>query len=172
MRRVSGIDDVRLKQTLLTQHDVIARDQGLSCGMTDAVLRYRIRPGGPWQKVLPGVYLALTGAVTANQREMAALLHAGPRSVITGSVAARRNGVRTPASNLVDVLVPAEVRRQSSAFVRVQRTTRMPSQICTTGEVRFAGTARAVADTARALTAFRDVRAVVADAVQKRLCSI
>jgi hypothetical protein len=172
MRRVSGIDHVRLERALLTQHNVIARHQVIACGMTDAVLRYRIRPGGPWQKIIPGVYLAVTGTVTANQREMAALLHAGPRSVITGSVAVRRNGIRPPASNVVDVLVPADLRCQSLAFVRVQRTTRMPSQIRATGEIRFAGPARAVADTARALTAFRDVRAVVADAVQKRLCSI
>lgn len=173
MRRESGIDHVLLEHTLLSQHDVIARHQAIACGMTDAVLRYRFRSGGPWQKILPGVYLAVTGAVTADQREMAALLHAGPHSVITGSVAVRRNGIRPPpASNVVDVLVPTEVRCQSSGFVGVQRTTRMPSQIRTTGEVRFAGAARAVADTARALTAFRDVRAVVADAVQKRRCSI
>ena len=172
MRQLSGIDHVRLEHVLLTQHNVIARHQAVTCGLTETVLRYRIRPGGPWQKILPGVYLAVTGAVTADQREMAALLHAGPHSVITGATAVRRNGIRPPGSNVVDVLVPVEVRCQSFAFVRVQRTSRMPSQIRTTGEIRFAGPERAVADAARALTALRDVRAVVSDAVQKRLCSI
>jgi hypothetical protein len=172
MRHLSGIDHAWLERTLLTQQNVIARQQAIACGMTETVLRYRIRPGGPWQKIIPGVYLAVTGTVTADQREMAALLHAGPRSVITGSVAVRRCGIRPPASNVVDVLVPVDVRCQSFTFVRVQRTTRMPPQIRRTGEIRFAGPTRAVADTARALTAFRDVRAVVADALQKRLCSI
>lgn len=172
MRHLSGIDHARLERTLLIQHNVIARQQALACGMTETVIRYRIRPGGPWQKIIPGVYLAVTGAVMTDQREMTALLHAGPRSVITGTVAVRRCGIRPPASNAVDVLVPVDVRCQSFTFVRVQRTTRMPPQIRRTGEIRFAGPARAVADTARALTTFRDVRAVVADAIQKRLCSI
>ncbi len=140
--------------------------------MTETVLQYRIRSGGPWQKIIPGVYLAVTGKVTTDQREMAALLHAGPRSVITGSVAVRRCGIRPPASNYVDVLVPAESRCQSVAFVRIQRTRRMPSRTSTTGQIRFAGAARAVADASRSLTTIRDVRAVVSDAVQKGRCTI
>jgi hypothetical protein len=48
----------------------------------------------------------------------------------------------------------------------------MPAQISTTGQIRFTGTVRAVADTARALTALRDVRGVVSEAVQRGLCTI
>jgi hypothetical protein len=107
-----------------------------------------------------------------DQREMAALLHAGPRSVLTGAVAVRRNGIRGPGSNVVEVLVPAEVRCQSAGFVRIQRTTRMPSQVCATGEIRFTMPGRAVADAARTLTSLRDVRAMICDAVQRRRCSI
>jgi len=172
MARTSGTDNEMLERILTRQHHVIGRNQAMACGLTRSALRHRLRPGGPWQKLIPGVYLAVTGAVTTDQREMAALLHAGPRSVITGTVAVRRNGIRAPASNAVDVLVPAGVRCQSSGFVRVYRTTRMPSQICTTGEIRFTAAARAVADAARALTVLRDVRAVVSDAVQKGLCQI
>ena len=140
--------------------------------MTASGLKSRIRVGGPWQKIIPGVYLAITGVVTADHREMAALLHAGPRSVITGAVAVRRNGIRPPASNYVDVLVPAESRCQSVAFIRIQRTKRMPVRTSTTGQIRFAGAARAVADASRSLTTIRDVRAVVSDAVQKGRCTI
>jgi hypothetical protein len=172
MRRATGIDLKRLEQTLLRQHNVVSRGQALECGMTDAILKHRLRAGGPWQKLLPGIYLAVTGAVTNDQREMAALLHAGPLSVITGAVAARRNGIRPPASNAVDVIVPVDVRCQGIGFVRVQRTKRMPSQISTTGPIRFVGAARAVADAARTLTALRDVRALVSDAVQKGLCPV
>ena len=103
---------------------------------------------------------------------MAALLHAGPRSILTGSAAVRRYGLRPPSSTTIDVLVPLEVRRQSSSFVRVQRSARMPSQIRTTGQIRFAAPGRAVADAVRGLTKLRDVRAVVSEAVQKRVCSI
>ena len=46
--------------------------------MTDKALRYRIRRGGPWQRLLPGVYLAVAGTPTIDQRDMAGLLYAGP----------------------------------------------------------------------------------------------
>ena len=132
MPRASGVDRELLEHTLRAQYGVIARHQARACGLTEAALKYRLRPGGPWQKIIPGVYLA-AGAITAEQREMAALLHAGPRSVLTGSAAVRRYGLRPPSSTTVDVLVPVEVRRQSTSFVRVQRSARMPSQIRTMG---------------------------------------
>lgn len=172
MPRASAIDRELLRHTLGAQYGVIARGQAMACGLTDAALEYRLRPGGPWQKIVPGVYLAVTGTITANQREMTALLHAGPRSVITGASAVRRYGIRPLSSATVDVLVPLEVRRQSTSFIRVRRSARMPSRIRATGQIRFAAPGRAVADAARALTALRDVRALVADAVQQRVCSI
>jgi hypothetical protein len=131
-----------------------------------------MRTDGPWQKLLPGVYLALNGAITPDHREMAALLRAGPRSVITGAAALRRHGIRSPGSNFIEVLIPAEARCQSVAFVRIQRTSRMPLHMDKTGEIRFADTARAVADASRSLTTGRDVRAVVSEAIQKGRCSI
>lgn len=140
--------------------------------MNDRMLQYRIRAGGPWQKLLPGVYLTVTGAVSAKQREMAALLHAGPRSMITGVAAARRHQISVLTSDTVDVLVPANLGPQSTSFVRVWRTWRMPAEVCTDGEIRFAMPARAVADAARSLTSARDVRALVARAVQQQRCSI
>ena len=172
MRGENGVKNTQLEPELRAQHNVIARSQALASGMTDSMIRYRIRSGGPWQKLVPGVYVTVTGAVSAEHREMAALLHAGPRSVITGSAAARRHGVRAPGSATVDVIVPMEVRCQSTGFVRVRRTTRMPAEVCATGRIRFTGAARAAADAARAMTAFRDVRAVISETVQKRLCSI
>jgi hypothetical protein len=172
MRRERGLDRYLLEDILQRQHNVIARSQAVTCGMTASGLKSRIRVGGPWQRLVPGVYLGITGTVTADHREMAALLHAGPCSVITGAAAVRRNGIRPPASNYVDVLVPAECRCQSVAFIRIQRTKRMPVRTSTTGQIRFAGAARAVADASRSLTTTRDVRAVVSDAVQKGRCTI
>jgi hypothetical protein len=46
---------------------------------------------GRWQKILPGIYLAATGTVTIEQRQMAALLYAGPGAVLTGAAAVRRH---------------------------------------------------------------------------------
>jgi len=51
-------------------------------------------------------------------------------------------------------------------------TARMPRCICYAGLVQYTLPERAVADAARALSSFREVRALVADAVQQRRCRI
>jgi very-short-patch-repair endonuclease len=172
MSRQAHFDQRRLTDVLRRQHFVIGRDQALACGLTEMALAHRIRAGGPWQRLLPGVYLAWPGTASAEQREMAALLHAGPRSVLTGMAAVRRHGLRVPAPNEISVLVPVGVRRQSVGFVRVQRSTRMPLEVCVDGEVRYVLAARGVADAARSLTSGREVGALVAQAIQQQRCSI
>jgi hypothetical protein len=161
-----------LADILRRQHHVIGRDQALACGLSRAAVDYRIRIGGPWRRLLPGVYLAQTGAVSEDQREMAALLHAGPRSALTGLAAVRHYGFQVSAANPIDVVVPVDVRRQSTAFVRVQRSLRMPQEVCTAGEIRFVTPPRAVADAARSLGTAREVRGLIAQAVQQQRCSI
>jgi hypothetical protein len=116
--------------------------------------------------VLPGIYLAHNGGLTIGQREIAAVLYAGHSCVITGPAALQRLGVRVPLSDAVDVLIPATARRLSTRFVRIHRTTRMPEQPWRLDGIRWAPSARAVADAARELE-FRAVRALVADAVQQ-----
>jgi very-short-patch-repair endonuclease len=161
-----------LADVLRSQHHVIGRDQALACGLSHAALRYRLRAGGPWRKLLPGVYLTVSGVVSADQREMAALLHAGPQSALTGMAAARHYGFQAPDASPVDVVVPMKVRRQSTSFVRVQRSERMPADVCVTGEIRFVMPARALADAARRMRGAREVRALIAQAVQQQRCSI
>jgi very-short-patch-repair endonuclease len=78
MTRRPDFDHRLLAEMLRKQHDVVTRRQTVDCGMTDKALRYRIRRGGPWQRLLPGVYLAVTGTPTIDQRDMAGLLYAGP----------------------------------------------------------------------------------------------
>lgn len=83
------------------------------------------------------------------------------------------HGLRSPAVlEIVDVLVPAGRRRNSIGFVRLHRTARLPDQIVSSGPLRLAEVARAVADTVRLLADLRDVRAVVADAVQRGRCTV
>jgi hypothetical protein len=162
-----------LNDLLDRQLAVVSRGQLLSLGMTANAVQYRIRGGGPWQVLLPGVYLGITGAPSLIQKEMAALLYAGPDSVITGSIALFHHGIRgTPDLDTIDVLVPADRQRRSTAFVRMHRTVHMPERISSTGPVRLAPTSRAVADAVRQLTSLRDVRAITADAVQLGRCTI
>jgi hypothetical protein len=156
-----------LADLLAGQHGVIARSQTRKCAMSDAALRHRIREDGPWRVLLPGVYISSTGTPTAVQREMAALLYAGPASIITGSSALVFHRIRAPAAGIVDVLVPHERKRRDAGFVRVHRTSRMPGMIFPVGGLRYAPAARAVADTVRGLSDLGEVRDVVASAVQR-----
>jgi hypothetical protein len=172
MPTLSGYDREQLARILRRQHDVISRSQALKCGLTRGTIEYRLRPDGPWRQILPAVYLTVTGTATADQRDMAALLYAGPESVITGPFAVRRHNLRCAGLNVLDVLVPADSRRKSIGYVQVRRTTRMPEDLYTTGPIRFASPVRAVADAARAMTRFSDVQALVCEAVQRGRCTL
>jgi hypothetical protein len=172
MPTLSGYDREQLARLLRRQYDVVARSQALECGMTPSAITHRLRPDGPWHLMLPGVYLTVSGTATADQRDVAALLYAGPRSVITGPVAVRRHNLRCAGLNVLDVLVPVDTRRKSTGYVQIQRTTRMPGDLYSTGPVRFTALARAVADAARAMTRFSDVQALVCEAVQRGRCTL
>lgn len=172
MPKRSAFAEERLRRVLQAQYQVVTRKQALLCGLPPSTLDRYATPGGRWQRLLPGVYLAVTGTATQDQREMAALLYAGPRSLLTGSAAMRRHRLRPAGPDVVDVLIPWGRSRQSTGFVRVHRTRRMPERLYVTGKIRFAKPPRAVADAARSLTRFDDVRHVVCEAVQRRACTV
>ena len=154
------------------QLEVITRRQALDVGLTRHALGHRLRPGGPWRSLLPGVYMAATGTPTTLQQETAALLYAGSGSMITGPAALRCHHIGKAVPDLIDVLVPAERRRHDAGDVRLHRTTRWPGRIWQVGPVRYVPPSRAVADAVRGMDNLRDVRAVVADAVQRRACQV
>jgi hypothetical protein len=154
------------------QGDLITRAQALSSGMTESALQARIRPGGRWKVVLPGVYLAHDGRLAGAQREIAAILYAGDGSVISGQTALVRHGVRVPVPDVVDVLIPHDRRRQSTEFVQIHRTLRMPERPWASDGLLWAPVARAVADAVRGEPDLRQVRATVAAAVQQGRCTV
>jgi hypothetical protein len=172
MPRLSGYDRGHLARIARGQYDVVARSQALECGMTRGAIEYRLRPDGPWRQILPGVYLTVTGSPTQEQREAAALLYAGPQSVITGAVAVRRHNLRCTGLNILDVLVPTGNHRKSTGYVQIQRTIRMPGLLYTSGPLRFTAPVRAVADAARGMTRFSDVQALVCEAIQRGRCAL
>jgi hypothetical protein len=167
MGRIALFDTTAIANLLARQNGIITRSQTRTCGMSDAALRHRIREDGAWQVLLPGVYASCTGPATVQQRETAAVLYAGLRSVITGPAALASHRLRAPRTQVVDVLVPLERRRRSVAFVQVTRTSRMPGMLFSDGPISYAPPERAVADTVRGLRDIGEVRAVVADGVQR-----
>jgi hypothetical protein len=135
----------------------------------------------------------VTGTPTFEQKEMAALLYAGPESLITGRAALWHHGIGSgwPPPDVIDVLLPAERQRVDVNFVRLHRTSRLPSPAtalapggaAATGTaaaagawpaspLRLAPAPRAVADAAWQLTSLDDVRAVVADALSSGRCTL
>jgi hypothetical protein len=168
------IDNRAFAWHLAYQRGVITRSQTVACGLTADALLYRIRTGGPWQRLVPGVYLTATGQPTREQLLIAALLHAGPDGLITGPAALMNYRIRGPQTGLVDVLVPVASKRSDAGFVLVHRTRRMPLEAICDGPVRYAPAERAVADTARAMatTDLAGVRAVVAGAIQQHRCTV
>jgi hypothetical protein len=168
----SAYDREKLSRVLSEQFGVVGRSQALASGLSKGAIDRLVQPGGRWQKIVPGVYATTTGTVDPDQRAMAALLHAGPQSVITGAAAVRRHRLRCAGLNEVAVLVPKGVRVQSMQFIRVIHTARMPEGVFVTGQIRFAPLPRAVADAARAMSRLSEVRTVVAESVQRGRCDL
>jgi hypothetical protein len=165
-------DRERLNRVLVEQFGAVSRAQALECGVSRGRLDHLVRPGGRWQRILPGVYVVNIGAVSVDQRAMAALLYAGPKSLLTGAAAVRRHRLQCAGLNQVDVLVPEDVRVRSAGYVRIVRTGRMPTKCYRTQRIRFVLLPRAVADATRPMTSLGDVRAVVAEAIQKGRCDL
>lgn len=171
----SNLASPAVREILRTQCDLITRSQALIAGVSEATLRNRLRATGAWKVVLPGVYLSHSGFLTAGQREVAAILYAGRGSVITGPAAVSRYGLNwlnRPSAEAIDVLVPHASKRQSNGFVHIHRTSRMPEAPVRIDGLDWAPPARAVADTVRGHIDLKDVRALVASAVQQRRCTV
>lgn len=168
MPLLSQYDRAQLERILREQRGLVARRQALACAMTAKAVSYRIRPGGTWKIVLPGVYLRDGGNLSTRQRAIAACLYAGNAMAVTGPAALAFHGIPAQRSDLVDVLVPLVNRRASAGFVRLRRTTVVPAAVYSDGIVRYVPADRAITDTARHLTDLADVRAVVAAGVQGR----
>ena len=77
-----------LAELLEEQDQIISRQQALTY-LSPSALQRRLRPRGPWQRILPGVCAAFTGTPTERQRLQAALLYAGPGAYVTGATGCR-----------------------------------------------------------------------------------
>jgi very-short-patch-repair endonuclease len=172
MAASTRIDRDALARILDRQRDVITLDQVRMAGVSESALRHRLRPDGPWQVLLPRVYLVTTGTSSRSQQEIGAMLYAGSDSVVTGPSALACHRIRAPRSDFIDVLVPVTCQRRDAGFVRLRRTRRMPERIRRFGAIQYALAARAVGDTVRGMDSLRDVRGVVADAVQRGRCDL
>jgi hypothetical protein len=158
-----------LARLLDQQFGVLSREQAIACGVGMRAIKGRIQPGGPWQRLFPGVYLTERGAPTVDQRDMAALLYAGGASLPTGRAALRRYGI-LQTNGVVDVLVPSTSRPADSGYVRIHRTRRMPATYFRQSAIRLAPIPRAATDAALSVTSVREMRAIVTAGVDRGRC--
>lgn len=186
-RPLSHLSDVRsrvLTTAQLRDHGVPASKAAEQC-----------RPGGPWQQVLPGVYVLHPGPPTSEERLHAVLLYAGRpagRGAETGEAAAVAGRSGEPAEAMItglaalalhrfasappllsldriDVLVPRTRRLRSAGCARLIRTHTPPRPQEVTG-LPVAPVARALADAVARLSDAGSVRRLLTEAVRGGHC--
>ncbi|MDX8032478.1 hypothetical protein SK803_19880 [Lentzea sp. BCCO 10_0856] len=123
----------------------------------------KCRPGGPWQRMHPGVVLLHNGPPTRNQQLTAALLRAGPGAVVTGAEACRRHGLPARGPE-IHVLIPGTAR--GSGTLILERASPMPPASTVDG-FPLVSADRAVVDACRQLRSPDDATALIAAAIQK-----
>ncbi|MQA63540.1 MAG: hypothetical protein GEU86_19105 [Actinophytocola sp.] len=107
------------------------------------------------------------GTPTRAQSIDAALRYAGKGAIVTGLAAATLHGLQKfqPADR-IHVLVGHSHQRTSSGYVLVERTTRLPAHVLKHG-FPTAEVTRAVLDATRRMEKPNEVRALIAEAVQR-----
>lgn len=109
------------------QDGLVTRGQVLAAGVTVDAVRHALGRGERWQRVVTGIYATFTGALHERHLVRAALLHAGPDAMVTGSVACRAYGLRyVPSATRPTILVPEHVHRAPIAIAKIRRTRHLP----------------------------------------------
>ncbi|MFD9303073.1 hypothetical protein ACFWCB_10420 [Streptomyces sp. NPDC060048] len=163
----------RRQLNLATRHQLTTQ-----AGIPPGTITSRTRPGGPWQRLLPRVYLLQTGPPDHRQRALAAVLYAaepasdplsGQTAALTGGAALALLGIREAPYTPADVLIRAPRRLAGCAQVRPVPTTRWPRTITVSG-VPTTRPVRAAADFAARCEVPDRIRSVLAQVVQSGWC--
>lgn len=92
------------REVLTRQEGVITRAQALTGGLSRHSWEWLV--GRDWQRLLPGVAVAHTGAPTDRERAWAAVLYGGTQAALSGDVALILQGVKLKAPCAIDLAVP------------------------------------------------------------------
>ncbi|MFE1412906.1 hypothetical protein ACFW6F_19165 [Streptomyces sp. NPDC058746] len=147
-------------------------------GIPSGTIAGRSRPGGPWQRLLPRVYLLQTGPPDSRQHALAAVLYAarppadplsGATAALTGGAALALLGIRDAPPDPLDVVVRAPRTVAAAGRVRTGSTARWPATISVSG-VPCTRPVRAAADFAARADDSALVRSVLANVVQGGWC--
>jgi len=165
-------DALGLDALVRSRDGVVRQSELLALGMSGSTIAHRTRPGGPWQRLLPGVLLVYSGTASRAQWMRAGLVYAGAGAIFTGVTALRSHGVhKLPNEDRLHVLVPHHSQRSSRGSVVLERTRRMPMSD-EIGGMPCAPVARATIDAARRVNDLGQVRALLSDVVQRGMCTV
>ncbi|MGM1063988.1 hypothetical protein [Saccharothrix sp. Mg75] len=151
--------------------DIVKTAELKAAGVPGHVIDLRCRPGGPWQRILPGVLLLGAQPPTRAQRLRAAVAYAGPGAVITGADALAAQGLPARPPAHVHLLQPASRRRSGGPRLVLERTTRPPGVVVRDG-LPFTEPTRAVLDAARHEPHPLRRHHVLAGALRAGLCTV
>jgi hypothetical protein len=160
-------------QTLLDRQDgVCTREQVLESGISASGLLRRLKSG--WQQPVRGILAPFTGELSVRQLQRSALLYGDvaarerERKAAIGAAWACRIHeipyVKADPTRIV-VVVPHECQACDDGFVTLRRST-IDEPAWVIDGLRVCSPARAVVDACRSLRGIREVRAVIAAAVQ------
>ncbi|MCZ4100284.1 hypothetical protein G3I60_29135 [Streptomyces sp. SID13666] len=167
-----------------TQQRILTTRQLREHGVTASTLAERCRPGGPWQQLLPQVFLLHAGPPTSDERLRAALLYAGcepggtggpgdGEAMVTGlaALALHRFSSVPPLLGIdrIDVLVPRQRRLRDAGDVAIHRAHTLPRPQQVTG-LPCAPVPRALADAVADLDDAETVRRLLTEAVRGGHC--
>jgi very-short-patch-repair endonuclease len=161
-----------LRALAAAQAGLVTRRQLVQGGLTGRQVDRLGAPGGRGQRVLPRVYALTSGPLTRRQQLVAALLYCGPSAQLGGPTALEVRGFRYgPTDQRVHVLLPMGVQVRPVGFVVVRRTWEPPAPHSVDG-LPVAPVPRAAVDACRSLASVHEATAVLAEAVQRRLCTV
>jgi hypothetical protein len=158
----------RCLRLMSRQCEVIANWQAEAAGISCRDMQDLVR-NGRWQRLNFGVYAGFTGQPPREAALWAAVLRAGPRSILSHETAAELDGLAVRRGKQIHVTVPEPQHRQPIAGLAIHRTRQVLA-------IRRQGRLpprtmpeETVLDLADAATSFDDVIALVAKACQRRL---
>ncbi len=179
------------------QRRVMSVAQLRAHGVSPARIASQCLPGGPWQLLLPGVYVLHPGPPTSEERLHGALLYAGRPPVPAQGGQRRQGAAKQPAANpygeamitglaalalrqfsaappllsldRIDVLMPRTRRLRSTGCARLVRAHALPRPEEITG-LPVAPAHRALADAVAQLADAHAVRRLLTEAVRGAHC--
>ncbi|QKE83935.1 hypothetical protein [Arthrobacter sp. NEB 688] len=160
-----------VRDLLARQDGVASRSQLLALGV--GVETWRWNAGRTWRVVLPRVVLVSRAEPSPRQRLVAALLWAGPGSVIAGSTAARLHGITSAQDDgTVHLLVPRPGSDRTAGFASLRRTALHDPDVVVRGPLRMSSRARAAVDAAALAPTSDTAVAILVEVVQKGIAPL